>query len=186
MLALLKAHNAKGTFFVLGELAKGRQEVIQRIVQAGHEVESHTYTHTNFAKVPEATGIPQLTESIQKTQDIVEQAAGRRPTFVRLPHGIDRPWIREVAKQQGVVLANWTFGYDWFNQSKEDMTRNYVRNIRPGVIILMHDGGKRQKTVDVLEALLKALDEQGYQTVTMSELLETYPPTPAPVRKKKG
>ena len=100
VLALLKAHNAKGTFFMLGENAKGLTDVLKKVVDAGHEVESHTYTHINFAKVPAETGVPQLTDSIAKTQDILEKASGRRPQYVRMPNGIDRPWIRDVAKQQ--------------------------------------------------------------------------------------
>ncbi len=184
ILALLKAHNAKGTFFMLGENTIGKDEVIQRVIQQGHQVASHLYSHVNYAKVPAETGAQQLAESVVKTQDILEKASGKRPQYVRMPHGIDRPWIREVARQQGVVLVNWTFGYDWFNQSKEDMTRNYTTNVKPGVIILMHDGGKRQKTVDVLAALLQDLDRKGYQAVTVEELLNTYPAAPVPPKKK--
>lgn len=185
ILALLKEHNAKGTFFMLGENAIGKEDVVRRVIEQGHEVESHTYSHVNYAKIPAETGAQQLADSMVKTQDILEKASGKRPQYVRMPHGIDRPWIRDVARQQGVVLVNWSFGYDWFNQSKEDMVRNYTSNVKPGVIILMHDGGKRQKTVDVLRDLLKALDAKGYQAVTVEELLRTYPPTPLPTKKKK-
>ena len=65
------------------------------------------------------------------------------------------------------------------------MIQNYTRGIKPGVIILMHDGGHRQKTVEVLTAVLKVLDQKGYQMVTVNELLSAYPPTPVPTRKKK-
>jgi peptidoglycan-N-acetylglucosamine deacetylase len=184
VLDMLKTHNAKATFFMLGELVKTQPQIAQSIVKAGHEPASHTYTHTNFAKTPPETGTPKLTDSIRKTQDVIEQAVGQRPRYVRMPHGIDRPWIREVAKEQGLVLVNWTFGYDWFNMTREVMAKSYVDQIRPGAIILMHDGGKRQKTVDVLEILLQALNEKGYQVVSVGELLEKYPSTAVPSKKQ--
>jgi len=182
-LALLKEHGAKGTFFMLGEMAKARPTLVKQVVADGHEVASHLYTHVSFAKVPPEEGRASLGESMKKSRAAIETAGGQKLLYCRMPHGVDRPWIREVAKAEGFVLVNWTFGYDWLSLSTEEMAKTYIDKIRPGAIILMHDGGKRQKSADVLAQLLQALDEKGYKAVTVGELLAAYPPMPAQVKK---
>jgi peptidoglycan-N-acetylglucosamine deacetylase len=174
VLDVLKAHKAKATFFMLGEMASARPHLAARIVQEGHEPASHLYTHTNFAKVRPEEGAPRLAESMRRANEVLEKTTGQKVRFCRMPHGIDRPWIRQVAREQGVMLVNWTFGFDWLALSKEDMAKAYVEKIQPGAIILMHDGGQRQKSVDVLVELIQALEQKGFQMVTVGELLERY------------
>lgn len=184
VLALLKEYGAPSTFFMLGELVKSQPHLAKRVVEDGHEAASHLYVHKNFVKVPPEQGLGEVAASMKKTNAAVKEATGRDVRFTRMPHGVDKPWIREAAKQEGTVLVNWTFGYDWFQMTEEEMLNNYARNIRPGAIILMHDGGKRQKTVNVLAKLLPILKEKGYKMVTLGSLLDAYPPSPLPVRKK--
>jgi peptidoglycan/xylan/chitin deacetylase (PgdA/CDA1 family) len=89
-----------------------------------------------------------------------------------MPHGIDRPWIKEAAKETGFILVNWTYGADWLSTPEDQLEKSYINAIEPGAIFLFHDGGsKRDKSLKLTEAVIKAAQEQGYQIVPVGELL---------------
>ena len=179
-LALLKEYNAQATFFMLGELAESRPQTVRDVVSAGHVVASHLYRHENFAKTLPAQGRESLARSMEQARTVLEKISGQRIQFLRMPHGIDRPWIRQLAREQGFVLVNWSFGFDWEKMTTEEMTQNYLKNIQPGAIILMHDGGRRQKTLTILRNVLTALREKGYNAVTLNDLFEKVSGSPRP------
>ncbi|HOW27627.1 MAG TPA: polysaccharide deacetylase family protein [Elusimicrobiota bacterium] len=185
VLALLKAHGVKATFFMMGENVLEHPDVAKKVAQEGHEIANHTYSHVNYAKTDKTVGTEKLRASIRKTQEILLQQTGQTSRFCRMPHGITRAWINEAAREEGVVLVNWTFGYDWFNLTPAETLESYEKNLRPGSIILMHDGGKRGKTLYVLERFLKILKNRGYATLTVGEILERYPASPLPRARKK-
>jgi peptidoglycan/xylan/chitin deacetylase (PgdA/CDA1 family) len=188
-LELLSRHNLHATFFVQGALVPGEAEVIRRMVQGGHEIASHTSAHTNYlahfkqlaAKAKagggteasaEAQARKDLLEDHRRTRAAIEKYAGLRVTLCRMPHGIDRPWIREVAREAGVTLVNWTYGADWNKGSAKELLPGYLGAIRPGAILLLHDGGKeRSKSLAIAEAVIQTAQAKGYEIVTVSQLL---------------
>jgi len=184
-LQLLDQHGVKATFFMLGELAEMRPEQVKAVQARGHEVASHTWNHVNYkehqkkvqAKVgSDADAVAQsrrdLVADMRRTQAAIEKSTGRRVGLCRMPHGIDRPWVRDAAKEAGVVLVNWTYGADWNAGTAEDLTPGYVKALQPGAVFLLHDGGnKRAKSIQILDALIRAGKQQGYEFVTVGQLL---------------
>lgn len=189
-LALTEKHRIHATFFVLGELVALRGALLKQIHQAGHEIASHTYNHVNYsahykailAKVTarggkqseaETQAKQDLIADMRKTQALIDKTAGLKVKYCRMPNGIDRPWVRAAAKEAGVTLVNWTYGADWNSGSASTLLPGYLGALRPGAILLMHDGGShRAKTLTIAEAVIKAAREKGLEMVTVSELLK--------------
>ena len=96
-------------------------------------------------------------------------------TYLRMPHGIDGPWVHEAAKEAGFILVNWTYGADWTSPPPDpiaSLKNSYVKALQPGTIYLIHDGWpKSEKSLAVTEAILIAAKEKGFELVTVGELL---------------
>jgi len=115
----------------------------------------------------------ELRQDLRKTQDAIEKATGEKATLLRMPHGIDRPWIKDVAKEEGYVLVNWTYGSDWHNLPVEEMKEGYLKAIRPGAILLFHDGGRiREKSLVLTEFMIDKANKSHVLIQTVSHLLE--------------
>lgn len=185
-LKLLERHRVRATFFMLGELADLRPQQVRAVASGGHELASHTWDHTNYKEHlkkaqarlgTEAAAMAQsrkdLVASMRKAQAAIEKGGGARVSVCRMPHGIDRPWIREAARDSGVALVNWTYGADWNSGTAAALTPGYVKAIQPGAILLFHDGGnKRAKSLEIVDAVIRAAKQQGYEFVTVSQLLQ--------------
>jgi peptidoglycan-N-acetylglucosamine deacetylase len=190
-LSLLNQTNIKATFFLLGELVENRPAVAKKIVEMGHEVGSHTFTHINYKARykavladtmaqggSEATALSRVKDELRvdmkKTREAIKKATGVEVHICRMPNGIDRPWIKEVAKESGVTLVNWTYGTDWNPGTYEDLLPGYLSALKPGTIFLFHDGGKnRAKSLALTEAVIKAAQEKGFEIVTITQLLDS-------------
>lgn len=188
-LELLKKYNVKGTFFMLGEQARIRPDVAKRVAADGHEIGNHTMTHMDYNKRykyrlksnggNKDAAVKQVKEDLfidmKGSRAIIEKIIGEKMQLLRMPHGIDRPWIKDVARQAGFIIVNWSYGADWTSpppNPTESLKKSYVKALHPGVIYLIHDGWpKSDKSLAVTEAILIAAKDQGYTVVTVGELL---------------
>jgi peptidoglycan-N-acetylglucosamine deacetylase len=188
-LTLLDKYHVKATFFMLGELVQFRGAIAKDISLRGHEVASHTMVHANYNKklktwiqklhdtsadhrVAIASAKKELMADMAQSRTLIEKATGQKIKLLRMPHGIDKPWIRDAAKESGFTLVNWTYGSDWASDPAEKLIPSYIKAIKPGAIFLLHDGGnKREKSLQITEALIVAAQKQGYEIVPVGELL---------------
>ena len=177
-LDLLDQYKVKATFFMEAEQVGYRSKLAKMVAERGHEIGNHTLKHINYLKrsKDERRSITEvkaeLLEDMNKSRAIIERATEIKLKICRMPHGVDRPWVREVAKEAGFVLVNWTYGADWTQTSDEELEKSYVKAIQPGAILLFHDGGKnREKSLRLTAAVLKAAQEKGYKLTTVGELV---------------
>lgn len=177
-LDLLDRYGVKATFFMLGEQVKNKPTIAKRVQERGHEIADHTTRHTNYLKkLKELNGDVSLAKQelladMKKSQEQIKKTTAVDVTLCRMPHGIDRPWIKEVAKEAGVILVNWTYGADWTGESVGELEKGYIKAIKPGAILLFHDGWpKADKSLALTEAVLKAAQEKGYKIVPVGQLL---------------
>lgn len=176
ILDILKSYHAKATFFLVGREAEDYPDLVQRIVQEGHEVGNHTYTHPNLAIISDA----RARLEINATQLLIESLTGRSTTLFRPPYNADshpsdltelNP-IR-VAQSQGymTVLENID-PRDWQRPGVENILERIKDSLSQGNIILLHDGGgNREQTVEALPLLLDYLRERGDEIVSLADLL---------------
>ncbi len=174
ILAVLDKYGAKATFFMLGSSVVQYPDLARKIVQGGHLAGSHTYSHFLFKKAVDQKQLFRLEWELPKTAAFIQNAGAPRPHFMRFPYGMHWPYMLEAAKKHQFVVINWDHGEDWFlKRSKEEMLKGYAASLRPGAIMLLHDGGKlhRDKTIWVTEELLKAAKKKGLSCVRVDTLL---------------
>jgi peptidoglycan/xylan/chitin deacetylase (PgdA/CDA1 family) len=174
LLELLKKYGAKATFFMTGGAVRKYPEKAAKAAAAGHLLGNHTDTHANYFQADKK---PEPEKFLEKELDgaaaAIEKATGKKTVFLRMPNGYDRKWVRKVAAEKGYILVNWSYGSDWTGLSEDAMTAGYLKNVRPGAILLLHDGGgkSREKTLRITEKALQEAARKGLKAVALDELL---------------
>ena len=148
ILDILKKHNVKANFFVLGERAKRYPKIVKRIHLEGHEIGNHTYTHCDGYNVDER----KILKELKDTDNIIKNLTGSSPKYFRPPFGFFNYRYFTIAEELGYKTVLWTFDVgDWGNISAKEMEKKILKETKGGSIILLHDGGENQ------EELIKAL-----------------------------
>lgn len=162
----LKEYNAHATFFVLGSNVKGREDIINSILDSGNEIGGHSWDHPNLVKVIDS----ELEKQLYWVKDAVKEASnnGYEIKLFRPPYGAVNQHVKNMSPYP---LINWDIDtLDWKNKNTEKIIANVKDNLKDGSIILMHDIHEVSKTA-ALELIPMLIDE-GYQLVTVSELFE--------------
>ncbi|KON89259.1 polysaccharide deacetylase [Sporosarcina globispora] len=169
MARILKKLSAPAIFFVNGHFidTPEKAKVLKAIHELGFAIGNHTYSHSDLKSLSEE----QQFEEIVGLNDRVEEIIGERPKFFRAPFGSNTDYSRKIAKDENMILMNWTYGYDWEKnyQSKEALTDIMVNSpyLVNGANLLMHD---RQWTKEALEDIVKGLQNKGYTPVDPDQI----------------
>lgn len=171
VLDLLGAHGARATFFCIGERAERHPELVAEIAARGHRVENHSYRH---AKTFAFYGPRSQAAEVDRAQEVLEAAAGRRPCFFRAPAGFRNVWLDRILAERGLRLTSWTRrGFDTIDRRPARVTRRLLRGMSPGDVLLLHDGSAARDAKGrpvVLETLPRLLDElaaRGWRTALL-------------------
>jgi len=167
ILNLLEKYNQKATFFCIGKQIEKHPETAKLIVEQGHVIANHTYSHTNkmgFLSKKE------VFNEIASTQNIIQQITGKIPNLFRPPFGVTNPNIARACKENRVEVIGWNVrSLDTVIASKNKILNRILDRFEKGSIILLHDTST--KTLDVLERLLINMEKKQIQSVTVDELL---------------
>lgn len=169
ILAILKKNNIKATFFMLGKPLQNYPQIAQQVVAEGHALGNHTWHHW-YHQLSPATAASE----IEKTAALLYKTTGFRTQLFRPPGGLLNNGPASYAKGQKYFVALWSAdSKDYSRPSVPTLVRNVLKDSRPGGMLLMHDGGgDRDRTVQALPEIIADLRSQGYQFVTVPELLE--------------
>ncbi len=174
ILDILKENHVPATFFVIGKNVEKHPELIQRIVDEGHQLGNHTYNHVDLLKADRRT----VADEIDKTNKAVADITGQAPKIVRPPHGFRDPVVMEVMAERGLKVVEWSvMSRDWVNPGVEEIVDRTVKNVKNGSVILLHDGdgvaqaASRAQTVEATRRIIRELAAQGYKFVTVDEIL---------------
>ncbi len=175
VLDILDKYGAKATFFVVGRNAESHVALLRRTVESGHEIGNHTWSHASLtSRAKQARH-----DEVQGASDVVRSAVGHAPRLFRPPYGAMRPGTNREVRQAGLMPVVWsidTRDYDPGVTAKKLVAR-VGKALRPGSIILLHDGGgDRRKTVAALPKILDEIERRGYRAVTVTQLLNDAPP----------
>lgn len=169
MAETLKALEVPAIFFVNGHFIDSEEEKerLKAIHDMGFAIGNHTQTHANLSEISEE----QQQQEIVQVNEVVEQIIGEKPVFFRAPFGVNTEFSRQLVVDEGMLLMNWTYGYDWEKQYQDagalaDIMVN-TPYLTEGANLLMHD---REWTASALEDIIVGLQEKGYGFVDPSEI----------------
>jgi len=171
ILDLLDAHAAKATFFVVGERAAARPQLVREIARRGHALGNHSATHPQawFWALPPA----RMRREVARTQAVLAEITGVAPRWFRAVVGMANPFVAAELKRHGLARVAWSArGYDAVAAEPAGVVARIERGLSPGAIVLLHEGARHGRNVETLALLLRRLDELGYRTV-LPESLET-------------
>ena len=176
VLALLKRHKMKATFFVLGSKAEQDPRALRQMVDEGHVVAAHSWTHASMVTL-DAKG---LRGEFDRTNAVIREATGRVAAIQRPPFGDFDGRTNRWSRANGMLPILWNVdSNDWQLDDPRTVADNVLNapNLGPGAIILLHDGGDdRSMTVNALPAIMDGLRKRGLRSVTIPELLRQGPP----------
>lgn len=168
VLAMLKAGGARGTFFVLARSAERHPAIIQSILAEGSEVGSHSVSHPNMANMSAAAVAGEAEASVAT----IAKVAGRPVTLFRFPYFSHTAAGVAAVRRLGLTVVEASVDpKDWANPGVAAIVGRATEGVRPGDIILFHDGGGHAQTLAALPQVIDALRARGLQMVTVSELL---------------
>lgn len=178
VLDVLKQHNAKATFYLVGRRAAALPNLVRRMVAEGHEVGNHTQSHARLTKL----NPDRVNTEMREADRILREISGQAIQTFRPPYGDTNEIVQRVAEDLGYLTVLWNIdSLDWKKGTgRNDVLQNVLPNVSPGAIILQHSaGGKGEdltNTVQALPEIIRRLREEGYQIVTVSQMLATGQP----------
>jgi len=171
ILDTLKKNNIKATFFIMGPWAQKYPDVAKRMVADGHEIASHGYRHQNYGDMTREW----VKEDIEKSHALIKEVTGVDAKLIRPPNGHYSKQSLQVADELGYRTIIWSIdSLDWKNPGRDVIVDRVVKRLKPGGIILMHASDTPVQTAEALPILIEKIKAQGYEIVTVGELLDQY------------
>jgi len=175
LLEVLARHEVQATFFMIGRYVRQRPDIVLDVARAGHVIGNHTLTHSLLIFESAAQTRTELVECRTALTD----AVGKHSNLFRPPFGGRRPATLRTARELGLETVMWNVtGYDWNAPSAAQVEKKVVGQIHGGDVILLHDGGHRAMgadrgpTVIATDNLIRRYKDQGFQFVTVTEMME--------------
>ncbi|NUS39340.1 MAG: polysaccharide deacetylase family protein [Lysobacter sp.] len=169
MLDLLDRHGAKATFFVVGERAAARPDLVREILRRGHTLGNHSETHPArwFWALPPA----RMRAQLEGTQAILQGITGQRPRWFRAVIGMSNPFVAAALYRTGLTRVAWCArGFDAVVADPQRVVGMVERHLAPGAIVLMHEGAPHGRNLEGMALLLQRLEALGYRTLLPEEL----------------
>jgi peptidoglycan-N-acetylglucosamine deacetylase len=159
ILDTLAAHGMTATFFVVGQMAAANPAIVRRESREGHTIGNHSWDHPNLTKLDRA----QVESELRRTNDVIQQATGTAPTQWRPPYGARNAAVQAAAADVGLTsMVLWTVDpRDWADPPATTVRDRVLQAVRPGSIVLLHDG-TGANTPEALPMILNGLADMGY------------------------
>lgn len=169
ILDALKKHNAKATFFIVGNYLTTSPELVKRMVEEGHIVGNHSYHHPDMSQMDRAS----FEKELSLLEALYEETVGEpMKKYYRPPQGKYSRKNLEIAKELGYKTFFWSLAYvDWYADKQpthEEAFDKLLKRVHPGAIVLLHSTSKTNG--EILDELLTKWEEMGYTFKSLDEL----------------
>lgn len=160
ILKTLREHDVRAMFFVCGEMANGRRDLLREMADDGHIVGNHSWSHPELPKLRPG----RIRAEMERTSEVIERTLGRPPLWFRAPYGSWNRHTFEIGADLGMEPLAWTVDtLDWKSPGTGKIVRRVIDGAAPGVVVLSHDaGGDRSQSVAALRDYLPGLLREGY------------------------
>lgn len=170
ILDILKKHNVKAAFFLVGDYLERNADLVRRMVDEGHIVGNHTASHPDMSKI---TDIAAFQKELEQVETLFREITGKElPKFYRPPQGVYSEENLKNAQKLGYKTVFWSLAYaDWDNNKQptgEYALQKLNSRIHNGAVILLHSTSKTN--AEILDTLLTDWENQGYRLETIDKL----------------
>jgi peptidoglycan-N-acetylglucosamine deacetylase len=176
VLDLLDRHQAKASFFCVGERTLAHPDIVREIARRGHSIENHSQRHSYvFAFY----GLLRFKRELEEAQAVIAGVAGRAPRYFRAPMGLRSPLLDPVLARCGLRYVSWTRrGFDSVHRDPRSVLRRLARSLAAGDILLLHDSRSARAddgtpvVLMVLPELLALIKSKGLKPVSLTRALD--------------
>jgi peptidoglycan/xylan/chitin deacetylase (PgdA/CDA1 family) len=174
ILETLAEHQVPAAFFMVGAHVRRFPGIARRVATAGHEIGNHTESHVKLHR----RGPARIRFELETAHARISEATGVAPRSFRAPHGYRNPFVTTTVRRLGYEVFGWSFGvWDSDKPGAEEIRQRVRRKIRPGSIVLLHDGdgydplGDRTQTAAALPGIIEDVRQAGYDFRPLWELV---------------
>lgn len=169
ILEILKKYEITATFFMIGRNVEYYPAVARAVHANGHEIGNHTYTHPHMRQ----TDVETLRREIRMTEETLKKNGIPKPKLFRPPEGFRSAEQIHALETEGYETVIWSLDtHDWQGRAVGEIVSVVLNGVQGGDVLLFHDYTSRQNTtITALEQLIPALLKDGYEFVTISELM---------------
>ncbi|NDV66996.1 polysaccharide deacetylase family protein [Bacteroides sp. 224] len=162
VLDVLKEYNIPATFFCIGSKIAGNEEILHRMVQEGHSVGNHSYTHApNFPLYP----VRRMVKDLLLTQNTLEDLLQKDIHIFRPPFGVTNPTIAKATKRLGYKSIGWNIRSMDTSFSHPKVLKRIRKRLRPGSIILLHD--RMSESDKLTREIVQLLRKENYRIIPL-------------------
>ena len=166
LLSIMEKNDVKCTFFAVQFWVEKYPEYAEKIVDAGHELGTHSRTHSYMSTLSETA----IRDELQTSADAIEKATGQKTNLFRAPYGDYDNLLIDTAQSMGFYTVQWDVdSLDWKNLSATEIAMRVINGAKNGSIILCHNNGLH--TADALPLIFSTLKNRGYEFVPIGELI---------------
>ena len=166
LLSIMEKNDVKCTFFAVQFWVEKYPEYAEKIVAAGHELGTHSRTHSYMSKLTEA----QIRDELKTSAAAIEKATGQKTNLFRAPYGDYNNLLIDTAEDMGFYTIQWDVdSLDWKNLSGTEIALRIVNGVKNGSIILCHNNGLH--TAEALPMIFSTLKNRGFTFVPIGELI---------------
>ena len=166
ILSILKKHNCKATFFVLGTWAEKNPDVMKKIIEEGHETGNHSYNHAYYTTMTRE----EMLDDIQKCNEAIKKTCNVSPILFRAPSGDYNNSVIEACHEAEMKYIQWSVdSLDWRGLNCEQMLERIIPKTKSGDILLFHNDTAH--TAESLDKILTELEKKGFSFLKVSDLI---------------
>jgi peptidoglycan-N-acetylmuramic acid deacetylase len=170
ILDILKKEKVPATFFVTGHYLKSAPELVKRMVNEGHIVGNHSWSHPDLTRVSDE----KLKDELERVRAVTETLTGQKNmAYLRPPRGIFSERTMALAKEAGYTHVFWSLAFvDWYTDQQKGAAYAYdniMRQVHPGSVLLLHTVSK--DNADALESVIQELKKQGYEFKSLDDFV---------------
>ena len=166
LLDIMQKNDVRCTFFAVQFWVEKYPDYAQKIVSAGHELGTHSRTHSYMSKLTKA----EIADELKTSMDAIEKATGQKTDLFRAPYGDYNDLLIQTAKETGLFTVQWDVdSLDWKNLSANEIAMRIINGAKNGSIILCHNNGLH--TAESLPLVFTTLKNRGFEFVPIGELI---------------
>ncbi len=173
LLNMLAEEGVKAAFFVIGKKAEQHPELLKRMIDEGHVVGNHTFSHTHrFGMMTNES----IRYEMRKCSDAVRNAIGRVPRYFRPPFGVMNPKIAQTVKAEELTIIGWDLrSRDGVGTSAKQILNRVLPRLPKATLLLFHD--TNPNSLEAVREVIRICRDSGRPIVSLKELTGVNPYT---------